>query len=411
LYEPVSPEKLRGSAASPSADLPGVAPTCEHGGRMTTTPDRLLIEGRFEVGDVIGRGAMGVVHAGHDLRLGRDVAVKFLRPDLAADPGVRARFEDEARAAARLSHPAIVAVYDTGEWDGTPYIVMERLPGRTLADELAEGPLTPARARIVAHDVGGALETAHRMGIVHRDVKPANILVTESGRVKLADFGIAKSTEGMDHTVAGSVVGTAAYLAPERLAGQPATPRTDLYALGVVLYEGLAGTKPFAGDTPVAIATAIHTTTPDPITTRRPDVDAGLATLIDSAMARAPEDRPESAAAMLAALDTSIGTAAMTAVMPSGPDHGVARTGAAPWWHDRRAIERVAVVAVVALFVIVALLVATRGDGGPTAPPPTTQPTADVTPDDTTTTLPTTTSVTRPAHEKPGGHGKGDKGN
>ena len=143
----------------------------------TERPTEVLDE-RYEIGDVIGRGAMGEVRLGYDRRLGRDVAVKFLRPDLAADPQVRARFEHEARAAAGLSHPAIVTVFDSGEHEGVPYLVMERLPGSTLADELAVGPIDPDRVGAIAVRVAGALAAAHAAGIVHRDVKPGNLLLT-----------------------------------------------------------------------------------------------------------------------------------------------------------------------------------------------------------------------------------------
>ena len=205
-----------------------------------------------------------------------EVAVKLLRPDLAADPGVRGRFEHEARAAARLSHPAIVTVFDSGEHDGVPYLVMERLPGSSLADELAVGPVDPDRVGAIALRVAGALATAHAAGIVHRDVKPGNLLLTEEGDVKLADFGIATSAEISDRTATGMVVGTPAYLAPERLAGGPATTSTDVYSLGVVLYEALTGSKPFAGDSPVVIAHAIHATSPTPIASCMPAVDPTL---------------------------------------------------------------------------------------------------------------------------------------
>lgn len=259
---------------------------------MATEPRAELIEGRYEIGPVIGRGAMGEVRRARDTRLGRDVAVKSLRRDLAADDGVRSRFEDEARSAARLNHPAVVAVYDSGEWDGVPYLVMECLPGRTLADELAEGPIAPGRVRDVAVDLLGALAAAHRLGVIHRDVKPGNILLTAGGRAKLADFGIAKSTETLEHTHTGLVIGTPAYLAPERLDGRAATAQSDLYALGVVLYEALTGERPFRGDTPIALAHAIHATEPLLVRDRQPEVEPVLARVIDTAMAKNPARRP-----------------------------------------------------------------------------------------------------------------------
>ncbi|HEX4906289.1 MAG TPA: serine/threonine-protein kinase [Acidimicrobiales bacterium] len=341
-----------------------------------------MIDGRFEIGPVIGRGAMGVVHAARDLRLGREVAVKLLRPDLAADDAVRSRFEDEARSAAQLSHHAIVTVFDSGEWEGTPYLVMERLPGRTLADEMADGPLPESRVREVAMEIGGALDAAHRFGVIHRDVKPANILLTEAGRVKLADFGIAKSAEGLDHTVAGTVVGTPAYLAPERLSGLPATQLSDLYALGVVLYEALSGEKPFGGDTPMAVAMSIHASQPTPIRERRPDLDGTMAEVIDRAMSRDPQDRPQSAAALVDQLasppaqDATVASPrhdAGTAVLPVVAD---ARPAAMPqatsWWHARQPHERQAIiVAIVLVLGLSSFMVLRDGSRSDPSPPPT----------------------------------------
>src|SRR5205085_5453763 len=178
---------------------------------------------RYQLRGLIGRGGMGEVWAARDLRLERDVAVKRLSPHLASEPGVRERFEAEARAAAGLNHPNVVAVFDSGEHDGVPFLVMELLPGRTLADELADGPLAPERARRIGAEVAAALAASHAAGVLHRDVKPGNVLLAADGTAKVGDFGIAKSTEGLDLTTTGTIVGTAAYLAPERLAGAPAT--------------------------------------------------------------------------------------------------------------------------------------------------------------------------------------------
>src|SRR5437764_8210048 len=195
------------------------------------------------------------VHAGTDRRLPRPVAIKLLRPDMAARSDVRLRFEAEARAAARLAHPNVFAAFATGEHDGTPYIVMERLPGRTLADVIADGPVDEDWLLPVAACVLSALGVAHAAGIVHRDVKPGNVLLTTEGSAKISDFGIAKSAEvatggaAMDLTGTGQLIGTPAYLAPERLAGAPATFLSDLYAMGIVLYEALSGEKPFSGTT------------------------------------------------------------------------------------------------------------------------------------------------------------------
>ena len=204
---------------------------------------------------------MADVYDALDLRLERAVAVKVLRPEMALRDDVRLRFQVEARAAAGLTHPNAVAVFDTGEHEGLPYLVMERLPGDSLAEYLAEGPIDTDWLREAAVGVLGALAAAHEAGIVHRDVKPGNILLTSDGRAKITDFGIAKSLgtggDKSDLTQTGQLVGTPAYLAPERLEGHLATPRSDLFALGVVLYEAFAGRKPFQGDSPLAVARAV----------------------------------------------------------------------------------------------------------------------------------------------------------
>ena len=247
---------------------------------------------------------MAEVYDGYDERLHRPVAIKVLRPEATADPDIRHRFEVEARSAAGLSHPNVVAVFDTGEDAGTPFIVMERLPGETLADRMAAGPVDQAWVRRVAGDVLGALGAAHAAGIVHRDIKPGNILLADDGCAKVADFGIAKSMEvGRDITGTGLLVGTPAYLAPERIEGRDATARSDLYALGVVLYEALAGVKPFGGNTSVAVAEAVLHTPFQPLLAHRPDIDPALAGAVEQAMARNPDNRPNSAREMRAAIE------------------------------------------------------------------------------------------------------------
>jgi serine/threonine-protein kinase len=268
-----------------------------------STPLRDVIDGRYRLGPVIGRGAMAEVRSGDDLRLGRAVAVKLLHSSLAIDPAARRRFEEEARAAARLTDPNVVAIYDTGEHDGRPYIVMELLPGRTLHDELLDGPLSEPRAREVVGHVLRALGAAHAAGVIHRDIKPANILLTPSGEAKVADFGIAKVVESSDLTATGLVLGTPSYLAPECVAGHGATTASDLYAVGVVLYEALSGRRPFTGDTPLAVCHAIGTETPPPLEVLRPELSAPLTAVVARAMARDPQDRYASADEMLAALE------------------------------------------------------------------------------------------------------------
>jgi len=266
-----------------------------------------VLAGRYRLGPVAGHGAMGEVHLAEDLRLARPVAIKSLRPELARYPEVRQRFSHEARAAARISHPNVVRVYDSGEEDGVPYLVMECLPGTSLADELAWGVLDPRRARRVGLDVLGALDAAHRLGVIHRDVKPGNILQSAviDGPVKVSDFGIAKSAESADDhslTDSGGLVGTAAYLAPERVAGAPAGPASDLYSLGVVLFESLAGRKPHEGETALALALAIHMGEAPSLGELRPDLDPALVAVVDKALAHDPADRWSSAAEMSEAL-------------------------------------------------------------------------------------------------------------
>jgi serine/threonine protein kinase len=244
---------------------------------------------------------MAEVRDGWDTRLDRPVAVKLLHPMFTTQPDNRRRFEVEARAAASLNHPHIVCVHDSGEHNGTPYIVMERLSGRTLADVIACGPLPQQQVRSILDDVLSALTAAHAAGILHRDIKPANILFTDLGQTKVADFGIAKSADAV-HTLTGQIVGTMAYLSAERIAGKPASVADDLYALGVVAYEALTGRRPFPQESLPELARAIADDTPPPLTMLRPDVDPALAAVVDRAMARDPQWRFGSAAEMRAAL-------------------------------------------------------------------------------------------------------------
>ena len=258
------------------------------------TAEDAVVADRYELGALLGRGAMGEVRAGRDRRLGRDVAVKLLLPALADDRSAHDRFRDEARAAARIEHPHVVAVFDTGEHDGVPYLVMERLPGRTLADEISAGPLPAPRVRALGLQLLGAVQAAHEAGVLHRDIKPSNILLTADGEAKLGDLGIAKVVEGEDRTATGIVVGTPTYLAPERMAGEPASERTDIYAVGVVLSEALTGRTP---------ATA---RTAEPTVVERVDGgDPVLLGAIERASAADPDERFGSAAEMAAAIAPS----------------------------------------------------------------------------------------------------------
>ncbi|MEW6152685.1 MAG: serine/threonine-protein kinase [Actinomycetota bacterium] len=275
-----------------------------------------VVAGRYRLGGLLGRGGMADVFDAVDLRLDRAVAVKVLRPELAARHDVRTRFEAEARAAAGLSHPNAVAVYDTGEHHGAPFLVMERLPGETLADRLALGPVDAQWLRTAAVGLLGALGAAHRKGIVHRDVKPGNILIASDGTAKIGDFGIAKSAgtgdgagqdqAALDLTQTDQLLGTPAYVAPERLEGRTATPRSDLWALGVVLYEALSGEKPFQGDNPLDVAQAIGSGAHVPLGERCPDAPPDLVAVVESAMSRVPGGRPASAQAMASGLSVHV---------------------------------------------------------------------------------------------------------
>lgn len=261
------------------------------------------IGGRYRLGERIGHGGMGEVFAAHDLRLDREVALKLLRSDLAEQDGMRERVVTEARLAARLTHPHVVGVLDTGEQDGRPFVVMERLSGRTLGDELADGPMPAERVRDVGLQVLRALAAAHELGIVHRDVKPGNILDAGVGTWKVADFGIAKWVHA-DETLTGTgeLLGSPSYLAPERIEGEQAGPAADLYAVGVLLYEALCGRRPFEGDDPFALATAIRDGAYEPPAAVFPDADPTIVAVIERAMQRDPAERYESAETMAAAL-------------------------------------------------------------------------------------------------------------
>jgi serine/threonine-protein kinase len=272
-----------------------------------------LLAGRYQLGEVIGQGGMAEVHRGRDVRLGRDVAIKLLRADLARDPSFQGRFRREAQAAAALNHPAIVAVYDTGEDHSggvvTPYIVMEYVEGRTLRDVLAtEGRLLPQRALEITAQICAALEQAHVAGIVHRDIKPANVMLTTAGEVKVMDFGIARAVTGSSATMTqtAAVIGTAHYLSPEQARGEHVDARSDIYSTGCLLYELLTGGPPFAGDTPVAVAYQHVREDPVPPSRIEPDVSESIDAIVLTAMAKNPANRYQSAADMRADLDRAL---------------------------------------------------------------------------------------------------------
>ena len=260
-----------------------------------------LLGGRYLLGEMIGTGGMADVYIAQDQRLSREVAIKILRSDLAKDPSFVARFRKEARAAAGLNHPAIVAVYDSGE-DPAPYIVMELVSGRTLRDIVHNGERLPLqRALDIAEGILTGLEFSHARQIVHRDIKPANVMITDSGDVKVMDFGIARAMDDLGATLTSTwnVVGTAQYLSPEQAVGEPADLRSDIYSTGCLLFELLTGQPPFSGETPVSIAFQHASSIAPLVRTIQPDLPEGIETVLAVALSKKPEDRYQSAQAML----------------------------------------------------------------------------------------------------------------
>src|SRR6266704_3931924 len=404
---------------------------------MGATPQILL--GRYEVGRLLGAGGMAEVYEGHDRLLARRVAIKILLSQYAHDPAFLARFRREAQSAASLSHPNIVSVFDTGSEGDTWFIVMEYVDGRTLKDIIrAEGALYWARAAEVAADVAGALAVAHARGIVHRDVKPGNVMLTTEGKVKVMDFGIARATAVPSITQTSAVVGTAQYIAPEQAQGLEVDGRTDVYALGCCLYEMVTGQVPFSGPTPVAIAYRHVREEPTPPRALNPDVPPPLERVCLKAMAKRPEDRYQTAAEMQRDLErvrvgepvtvagplpsqqttqaigaTGYGEAA-TSVLGAGGT--VAGTRAARYAEDvpeqRRGSLGWVLAAILALVVVgLAAFIITRAVTSPSTSPGTTvtapttnPPTSAPTTTEPTTTEPTTTSrpkTTRPPTTQP----------
>ncbi|MGW3117931.1 Stk1 family PASTA domain-containing Ser/Thr kinase [Streptomyces sp. NPDC001107] len=290
--------------------------------------------GRYELGQVLGRGGMAEVYLAHDTRLGRQVAVKTLRADLARDPSFQARFRREAQSAASLNHPAIVAVYDTGEdyIDGVsiPYIVMEYVDGSTLRELLHSGrKLLPERAMEMTIGILQGLEYAHRSGIVHRDIKPANVMLTRNGQVKVMDFGIARAMgdSGMTMTQTAAVIGTAQYLSPEQAKGEQVDARSDLYSTGCLLYELLTVRPPFVGDSPVAVAYQHVREEAQPPSVFDPEITPEMDAIVLRALVKDPNYRYQSADEMRADIEACLdgqpvaATAAMGSVGYGGyPD-------------------------------------------------------------------------------------------
>ena len=261
-----------------------------------------VVAGRYRIDSLIAAGGMGEVWRATDEVLGRVVSVKFLHPQFASDESFLERMLREARAASAINHPGVVAVYDFGRIDpedGVPtsYIVMEHVDGPSLSQMLTEGPLGVDKSLMILEETASALYAAHRAGVVHRDVKPGNIIMAPSGHVKLTDFGIARSQDTSTITDSGSITGTATYLSPEQASGEKATEASDLYSLGVVIYSCLTGGPPFTREGPVAIALAHLQDPPPPLPE---DIPAGVSDLVMSLLEKQPNDRPVDAEAVSA---------------------------------------------------------------------------------------------------------------
>ena len=353
-----------------------------------TTPNQL--SDRYELGEILGFGGMSEVHLARDLRLHRDVAIKVLRADLARDPSFYLRFRREAQNAAALNHPAIVAVYDTGEAETPsgplPYIVMEYVDGVTLRDIIHhDGPMPPRRALEVIADACQALNFSHQHGIIHRDVKPANIMISKTGAVKVMDFGIARAIAdtGNSVTQTAAVIGTAQYLSPEQARGERVDARSDVYSLGCVLYELLTGEPPFVGDSPVAVAYQHVREDPVAPSHKHPGISAELDAVVLKALAKNPDNRYQSAAEMRADLvrvhsgekpeAPKVLTAAdRTLMMASRPGPRVSAGGAGPVGYDyptsRRGVGRwLVAAAILGVLTVVVTLVINVAGGRPSA--------------------------------------------
>ena len=377
-----------------------------------------LLGGRYELRGVLGRGGMAEVRDGWDTRLARPVAIKILHPAIDTQPGNRRRFEAEARTAAALDCSHIVAVHDSGEHNGMPFIVMERLSGESLHDKIMRGPLPQPLVRSVLDDVLAALSAAHDGGILHRDIKPANILFTTSGDAKVSDFGLAKTAQS-NLTATGQIFGTMAYLSPDRALGKPATAADDVYAVGVLGYEALTARRPFLQDNIAALAQAILHEQPPPIAVLRPDVDPALAAVIERAMARDSAMRFPSARAMRAALGTHAppapppGTQVLSTPLP--PPMPVAPLPAVRHRSRRNTLLALGAVFAALLLGVILIAVDSSQTGSPdpvttsttvAPPPPSTPPMA------TTAIRPptATASIVVPEKPPPGRNKPGKKG-
>ena len=331
---------------------------------MTVTGPETL-GGRYTLVEVLGTGGMATVWRARDEMLGRAVAVKVLSPQYAGDPGFLARFEREARHAASVSSSRLVTVFDSGIDDGTPFLVMELVTGRTLRQVLAEtGPLPAGQAVAIAAAVCEGLDAAHAAGLVHRDITPANLMLAGQD-VKSLDFGIARADGTAAGTMTGAILGTASYLSPEQSAGYPAGPQSDLYSLGCVLFEMLTGSPPFTAESPVGIAYRQVHDNPGPPSARNPGLPPSLDAITARLLAKNPAGRPATAAAARAGLLATLAPGNGTAVLPVPPG-GV--PGAVPRrWRPRRSEAVLAGTLAAALVALTAVLLSSPGNASPAA--------------------------------------------
>jgi serine/threonine-protein kinase len=378
----------------------------------------LTFGGRYQLLSRVAIGGMGEVWQATDLVIGRTVAIKILKDEYLGDPGFLERFRAEARHAALVNHEGIANVYDYGEEEGSAYLVMELVPGEALSTILERERVLPADQVLdFVAQTASALHAAHQAGLVHRDIKPGNLLITPDGRVKITDFGIARIADQVPLTATGQVMGTVQYLSPEQASGHPASPSTDVYSLGIVAYEALAGRRPFTGESQVAIAMAqINEAPPElPVTVAEP-----VRNLVFAAIAKKPADRPASAqlfaraaqalrrgdvggaAAIVPAIASGAAATAATRVMPAGdestrvlPSMGAVPTPALPT-EARRSPWTWPLVALIGILIVllVGALIAIFAQPSPPEPEPSDTPSSEVTPSDTPSPTPTIETVT-----------------